>query len=329
MKRAALAVFLVIYALLASPAFSQHILSFTSLGDPFTKGSYITSTVNPTTNKIYVSDVASPSEIIVIDGTTRTISSTIALGLQGAQIVVNSRTNTVYAFTGDQNIYVIDGLTDQVVNALPLPTSDNCIVSIAVDRSANKIIAIDPCTKSGYVLDASGILVKTVSLPLGPFANYTQAEVNPTNHRLYVTDASDHEFAVVDLSAGTTTTVSVPNKWPDTVAVDTSLNLLYMADATLNLVEVFNGATNALIHTFQPPSGPSFVAVNQTTHVISVSGYQTIYFYNASSLTLDGQVTFPNAKEPFLEFAVNSTRNLLYVGVLPRNALAFVAGPKS
>lgn len=310
-------------AMLASTAFSQHILGYTSLGARFTKGSYILPTPNPRTNKIYVSDAASQGQIIVVNGATRTVSSTIAVGTYGAQIVANPNTNTVYAYTGDQNIYVIDGSTDQIVKTIAPVTNDNCVTAIAVDTGTSRLVALDPCSQTGYVLDASGNLRKTVSVPL---TNMVDFQINPVTHRLYVLDDIGSQFVVVDLIAGTSTTVNVSGKDPSRVAIDSSLNLLYMADPTFNQVYVFDGATNALINQFQPPSGPDGVAVNHKTHVISVSGYQTIYFYHAN-LTLDGQVMFSNSN--FLDFSVNSANNQCYVGVLPNNELAFVAAPTS
>jgi DNA-binding beta-propeller fold protein YncE len=310
-------------AIFASPAFSQRIVAFTSLGPTYTRGGGIWPTVNPGTNKIYVVDTTASGEIIVVDGTTHAVSTTIPVGTGGSQVRVNSTTNTVYAFNG-QSIYVIDGSVDHVVKTIPPVTNDNCLTGIAVDSGANQIIALDPCTKTGYVLDASGNLLKTVSVPLNTMIDY---QVNPTNHLLYVVGVSDHEFVVVDLTTGTSTTVSVGNRWPQNVAIDSSLNRFYMADAALASVYVFDGATNALINTFQPPTDPFNVEVNQNTHVISVSdGGQTIYFYHASSLTLDGQVTFPHARS-IKAFSVNSTTKRSYVGVLPANALAFIAGP--
>jgi DNA-binding beta-propeller fold protein YncE len=311
-------------AMLASPAFSQKIVGYATLGAPYTHGFNVWSTPNPRTNKIYVSDVASPGKIIVVNGATRTISSTITAGTYGSEIRVNSTTNKVYAFDGT-NIYVIDGSTDQIVATIPPVTNDGCVVAIALDTGLNQIVALDPCSKTGYVLDASGNLLTTVSVPLGTMVDY---QVNPTNHNLYVVDDIDHEFVVANLKTGTSTTVSVGNKWPQSVAIDTKLNVFYMADATLNQVYVFDGATNALINQFQPPSGPFVLDVNQKTHVIAISdGGQTVYFYH-SNLTPDGSVSFPTAKK-ITYISVNPATNRSYVGVMPRNALAFIAMPTS
>src|SRR5579863_466933 len=100
--------FLISLAILATPALSQHIAGFTSLGAVQTKGgNQITAIPNPGTNKIYVSDTTAPGEIIVVNAATRSVSTTIPVGTGGSEIRVNSTTNTIYAFNG-QSIYVID-----------------------------------------------------------------------------------------------------------------------------------------------------------------------------------------------------------------------------
>jgi DNA-binding beta-propeller fold protein YncE len=310
------------FALLPCPAFSQKIVGYASLGAAYTHGFNIWSTPNPRTNKIYVSDVASPGEIIVVNGATRTISSTIAAGTNGSQIVVDPNHNKVYAFDGT-NIYVIDGSTDLIVQTIPPVTTDGCVTRIDVDNGLNEIVVLDPCSKTGYVLDASGNLLSTVSVPLGLMVD---SAVNPLNHNMYVVDDVDHEFVVANIKTGTSITISVGNAWPQSVAVDRTLNVIYMADATLNQVYAYDGSTNTLISQFQPPSGPFVLDVNQKTHVLAISdGGNTVHFYN-SSLTLDGSVTLPG-NISFI--SVNPASNRAYVGVLPRNALAFIAMPTS
>jgi DNA-binding beta-propeller fold protein YncE len=313
-------------AMLASPAFSQNIAGFTSLGAHQTSGgNQITAIPNPGTNKVYVSDTTAPGEIIVVNAATRSVSSTIPVGSGTSEIRVNSATNTIYAFNG-QDIYVIDGSVDQVVNTILPVTSDDCIGGIAVDSGLNLIVALDICSKTGYVLDASGNLQTTVSIPLNYNVDY---QINPITHLLYVVDDIDHEFVVANLTTSTSTTISVGSAWPQNIAIDTSLNRIYMDDAVLSSVYVFDGATNAMINSFQPPTDPFNVEVNSTNHVVAVSdGYQHIYFYHGFSLSADGDVKFsyPNS---ILWFSGNSTTNVWYTGVLPLNSLAFIAGPTS
>jgi len=327
-KTFALCALLALVLAFTTPAFSQHIVGFTSLGPTQTKtnGNEIMEVPNPATNKIYVSDTLAPGTLIVVSGTTHTASS-ISFGSGVPIVTVNSTTNTIYALSGDQNIYVIDGSADQVIATIPPVVSDGCLENVVVDTSSNKLVVLDPCSKLGYVLDGSSYsLLGTVSMPVTfVFA----AAVNPATHLLYVASDVDHEFVVADLSAYTSTTVTVPSAWPQSVAIDVTLNRIYMADDTLSSVYVFDGATNALLTTLKPGLDPFSVCVNQKNHVVSVSdGYQQIFFYHGFTLAADGVVKF-SYPESILWFSVNSTNNLYYVGVLPLNSLAFIQGPTS
>lgn len=312
-------------AVLASPAFSQKILGYASLGPWQTRGDgqdEIFSTPNPSTNKIYVSDTTVPGVVIVVSGATRKVLTTIPVGPNGSEVVVNPTTNTIYALNGDQSIWVIDGSVDQVIAIIPPVVQDDCLVGMAVDTSANQLVVLDNCAKSGYVLDGSSYqLLSTVPVP----AQYmTDSLVNPKNHLLYVVDDIDHEFVVADLTHGTSKTISVPGAYPQSVAIDGTLNRVYMADDVLGEVYVFNALNNALIASFQPFEGPGSVAVNENTHTLAVTAYKAIYFYHGASLAADGEAQF---KESFNFFSVNSTTNQYYTGIFPENMLVFVSGP--
>lgn len=325
----ALIVFLAIFAACSTPAFSQHIVGYTSLGPSLTKtgDNEIIEVPNPATNKIYVSDTTASGELIVVSGTTHTVSSTVAVGSGTPTVTIDSTSDIIYALGGDQNIYVIDGSDDQVIATIPPVVSDGCLENVVVDSSANKLVVLDPCSKLGYVLDGSSYgLLGTVSMPLTfVFA----AAVNPATHLLYVASDVDHEFVVANLTAYTSTTVAVSNAWPQSVAIDTTLNRVYMADDVLSSLYVFDGATNALLTTLKPGLDPFSVCVNQTNHVVSISdGAQRIYFYRGISLTADGVVKF-SYPQGILWFSANSANNIYYVGLLPLNSLAFIQGPTS
>ena len=114
---------------------------------------------------------------------------------------------------------------------------------------------------------------------------------------------------------------------PQSIAIDSVLNRVYMADNVYGVVYMFDATTNALLQTLVPPSDPFTVAVNEKTHELVVSdGFETIYFYHANHLVLDSQVKLTE-RNTFLYVAVNSTTNHCFAGVFPNNALAFIQGP--
>jgi DNA-binding beta-propeller fold protein YncE len=328
MKRLVLSLIssLAVCAMLSSQAFSQHIVGTTSLGSHSTQGE-IFSTPNSATNKIYVTDTTAPGVVTVVDGATRSILTTITVGAGGSQVVADPTTNIMYAMSGQaQTISVIDGSTDTVIATIPPVVGDDCLVGIAIDTRANQLAVLDACTKLAYVLDGSSYaLLSTVSVPLNNMVDY---KVNPVTHLLYVVDSIDHEYVVANLTTSTSITINLSTFWPQSVAIDSTLNRVYMADNVLSSLYVFDGATNVLLATIKPPTDPFSVAVNQTNHEIAASdGFETIYFYYPASFALNGQVTLPSPLS-ILAFSVNSATNEYFVGAFPTNILVFIAGPR-
>ena len=317
-----------ISAIFITPAFSQHIVGYTSLGAVQTSGgNQISEAPNPVTNKIYVSNTTAPGTVMVVSGTTHTVTATIAVGSGSPLIRVNSTTNTIYALNGDQTISVIDGSVDQVIATIPPVTSDGCIVQMGVDEGANKLVVLDNCSKAAYVLDGSSYaLLSTISVPV---IYMLDAKVNPSTHLLYVCDDIDHLYIVADLTAATSTTVNLSTFWPQSIAIDPTLNRIYMADAVLTAVYVFDGATNTLLTTIKPSTDVFNVNVNTKNHVIAVNdGGRTISFFHGFGYSPDGSVSFSYPQET-LWFSANSANNLYYIGLLPLNSLAYIQGPTS
>lgn len=315
-------------ATLVSSAFSQHIAGYTSLGTFNLRGTYITNAANPVTNKIYVSDSTSSDIVSVISGTTHKVTTTITVGNgEGtpATLAVNSTTNTIYVLNTDQTVSVIDGAVDQVIATIPPVTTDNCVINIVVDESANKVVLIDECSSTAYVLDGSSYsLLATVNFIL----QYgTTAAVNPITHLLYITGDNDHAYAVVDLTAYTASKISTGD-YPYGVAVDTTYNRIFIGDDVYEDVWEYNGATNTPIGSVSLGSYNAFgLAVNQNTHILAVGDEVAgVYFFRDLNLIADGQVNF-SSNYAITSLSANSSNNLFYTGVSRINALAFIQGP--
>jgi DNA-binding beta-propeller fold protein YncE len=56
--------------------------------------------VNPTTNTVYAIGGDNPGSVVVIDGATNMVTTTIALPAYGNTVAVNPVTNEIYAGTG-------------------------------------------------------------------------------------------------------------------------------------------------------------------------------------------------------------------------------------
>jgi hypothetical protein len=311
---------------LASPAFSQKIIGYTSLGTYNGKGTYVQNAPNPVTNKIYANSstgAAYTTTIDVISGTTHKIITSITANAGVAVLAVNPNTNTIYSMNQDATVTVIDGSVDQVVATIPALTSDTCINNMAIDDSANKLVVIDECGSTAYVLDGSSYaLLATVNLLL---QDGSAAAVNPVTHLLYIAGGYDHAYEVIDLTAYTDTEVSVSGS-PCSVDVDTTYNRIYIGDGENDVLYEFNGAANTQVRTVALAANAYGLAVNQKTHILAVyEDNEEIYFFHDLNLTADGQVNFYPKYIQYL--SANSTNNLFYVGVNPSNELAYIQGP--
>jgi DNA-binding beta-propeller fold protein YncE len=311
---------------LASPAFSQKIVGYTSLGTYSGHGSYVQNAPNPVTNKIYANSstgLSYTNTIDVISGTTHKITTSVTANAGVAVLAVNPTTNKIYSMNQDATITVIDGSVDQVVTTIPALTGDTCINNMVIDDSANKLVVLDECGLTAYVLDGSSYaLLGTVAITL----QYgSTAAVNPVTHLLYITGDNDHAYEVIDLTAYTATKVSVSG-YPYSVDVDTTYNRVYIGDDVNEDIYVFDGATNSSLSKTPLAYNAYGLAVNQKTHVLAAyEDNEAIYFFHDLNMTADGQVSFGPKYIQFL--SANSTNNLFYVGVNPSNELAYVQGP--
>jgi hypothetical protein len=316
---------LVLTVTLASPAFSQKILGYTSLGTYNIRGTDILNEPNPVTNKIYASSFSAgyTTTIDVISGTTHKVTTSVTANAGVTALVVNATTDTIYSLNEDGTVTVIDGSVDQVTATIPAQTTDNCVNSMVIDDSANKLVLIDECNQTAYVLDGSSYaLLATVNVILQYAAT---AAVNPATHLLYITGDNDNAYAVVDLTGYTATKVNVPGE-PYGVAVDTTYNRIFIGDDVVEQMYVYDGGSNTLLRTVPLSYTAYEVAVNQKTHILAVNGdFRSINFFHDFSMSPDGQVSF--GKHYIYCLSVNSTNNLFYGGVSPSNELAYVQGP--
>jgi len=325
------AVLLVLLAL-TPIAVGQKILGLTKIG-PWdsikNQSEYIFTAPNPTTNKIYVVDTTELGVITVLDGNTHSIITTINTAGSFSQILVNSKTNMIYAFSySDYNTYVIDGSVDQLVGTIFPIEQDSCTFGIALDPALNRIVQMDPCTQLAYVLDGSSYaLLGTISVPTS-MVDYLDYQVNPATHLLYVTGWTDTDFVVGNLVSYSSTVVPLAkNLTPQTITIDITENRIFIEDATYMGVLVIDGNTNAVITEIKPGFDVLFAHVNQKTHELAVTdGAHVIGFLHPLTYTLDAQMSIPEAKYTDLNFSINPNTSHYYVGIFPSNSVEFVLG---
>ncbi|HEX7107021.1 MAG TPA: cell wall-binding repeat-containing protein [Acidothermaceae bacterium] len=118
---------------------------------------------NPTTHKVYVGNGGfDAGAVSVIDESTGSVSTTVAVGRNPVGIAVDSSANLVYVSnTRDNTVSVIDGATDSVVATVPAGLSPGAI-------------AVDSATHTAYVVDQGNnsvsVITRTVTGSVGRLA---------------------------------------------------------------------------------------------------------------------------------------------------------------
>ena len=237
--------------------------------------------VNETTNTIYVLKsglFGNTPSLIVINGATGTISTTISVPSISGQIAVNPVTNQIYVSTwggpdGPYNVVVIDGTTNAVTATISIPRQ---LGDIVVDSTRNVIYALnvtEPGNAEISVIDGTTNAI-TATIPVG--YNDGELELNATTNTLYVPDNHGSQLYVIDGATDTVrTTVPLPevSTVPHTVAVNTATNTVYVAGQVNSapVVQVLNGATNAVTATISVPVSGGLLANTVTNKVWQIS----------------------------------------------------------
>jgi YVTN family beta-propeller protein len=166
--------------------------------------------VNPTTNRIYVTNYYSHN-VSVINGGTNTVVATVPVGSGPYGVAVNPTTNRVYVANNWGNVSVIDGGTNTVVATVPVGSGPE---GVAVNPATNRIYVANNWSDSVSVVDGgTNTVVATVPVGSGPEG----VAVNPTTNRIYVANYLDATVSVIEDRGGpepTATSVPTPSDTP-------------------------------------------------------------------------------------------------------------------
>jgi DNA-binding beta-propeller fold protein YncE len=225
--------------------------------------------VDSVTHTIYL---GTGTALTVINGATRSVTTTVSLGGFIAGIAVDATTNKVYVSDTSVNgsaagVYVIDGATNTVAATIPEPAG--------VQVSG---IAVDSTTDTVYV------------------ANQNQAQVTVINGAT---------------NAITTTGSTGTGTRPVGVAVDQSSDVVWVADAFGTVIAI-NGATNTISSALSLPGGePVSVAVNEATDTVYVTDFRNAEVWVIDGKTVT-PATFVAVGSSVFGVAVDQSTGVVY-----------------
>jgi len=201
------------------------------------------------TGRVYACD---DNNIFVIDANTNSVIDT--LDVPAAFIAINDRTNTLYASDFNQTVYVINAANDTVTTTITVYEA----LQLAVNPATNRVYIAAANPNSGEVTVIDGNTNQVVANIDISGSEFTALVAVDSKHNLiYATDENNTGgpngvVAVIDGATDSVTdTIVVPGA-PTQIAVDPFTRLLYVANQTLNEVQIINGATNQLTSTTIP-----------------------------------------------------------------------------
>ncbi len=234
-------------------------------------------------------------------------------GVGPSGIAVNSKTNRIYIANNSDNISVIDGLTNKIIDTID---GMKKVGGVAVNEVTNRIYVVNSDSSKGTVSVIDGETHQIIAtVPVG-FSPVTVA-VNPNTNLVYVStvfiDLLDNFITVID--GATNEAVSIL-KFETGIGgsgtrINTATNRIYIADS-LQFIYALDGDTNQIVATIEVDGLFNIIGVNPTTNRIYVNN-----FGNDKILVIDG-FTNKIIEEFTIEagirsVAINHNSNLIYI----------------
>lgn len=186
---------------------------------------------DPTTGSVYLCNES--KDIVVLNGNTNKVTTTLNIPNCGFGIGVDAQTNLIYAATFTPNVTVINGSTNQVVNTFPLDLTG--AVTVAVDARSNHYGVVDTNAGEFEISDAAtGKVLGAVTGLERPFG----AVFLPGGKQALVTEESGNDLALLDTTTFTVISRTAVGNFPLGLDYDSATKLAYVVNATDDTVSV-------------------------------------------------------------------------------------------
>lgn len=191
--------------------------------------------VNRTTNKIYVASAGTSPGISVIDGSTNTVSASIAASNNCFGVCVNEVDNRFYVGRADGNVLVYNGSTNEL------------ITTIATSGLKTQHLGYNPVTKMLYAANYDSGTVSVINVGTNSLVTTVAVGTNPgemgidtMTNTIYVCNAGG--ISVIDGSNNTVLwNIPIPVAACG-IAFDDATGLMYYSLTSSNKVLMFNSS---------------------------------------------------------------------------------------
>ncbi|HUB41312.1 MAG TPA: putative Ig domain-containing protein [Streptosporangiaceae bacterium] len=231
--------------------------------------------VNSATDTVYIG--TQTTDLVVVNGATGAIITTLNLGAAPRGIAVDSTTNTVYVSVasssgGPNGVDVINGATNTVTTTITEPDGVGPD-GLAVDSATDTIYETEQSAAAVAVIDGATSTIAT-TISTGTATGPCAVAVDQTSGVAWVVTLSDWVLAINAASDSITHTIQINASETNSIAVNAATDTVYVTGQNVGVV-VIDGAT-AAVTTTVPTTEPAFgVAVDPgsgTVYATSIDG---------------------------------------------------------
>jgi YVTN family beta-propeller protein len=279
--------------------------------------------VNPATHKAYiaVNTYAGTAgvftgEVLVLDGTTNSITAKIPVGNYADAIVVNPTINRIYVGNAnDKSVSIINGANNEVVTTLAIPASP---YTMAINTTTNSIYVFDGTSSTMDVINGATSTL-AASVDVGVYAD--AATVDETTQTLFLAgmnNAPGDETPALYAVNGTSFSVSpaIPTGTKGNVdfavAVNDATGKVYTLPSWTSQTFVMDSASNAVAGPISTGVQPNSLAVDTATNTVYIADYfnGTVLALDGGSNTIISTIQTPSVHMAFV--AVDPSSNVIY-----------------
>jgi YVTN family beta-propeller protein len=274
--------------------------------------------VSPSTGTVYVASAGSRTQpggiVLALDGNSLDVKARIAMGETAPYgIGINDRTQTLYTTnTRAGSVSAIDLRTGKVIASIKSEVDTSAhLREVIVDETANVVYA-SSYGREGIIWVIDG-RTNTLSLIQGVGNGSSGLALDAAGKRLYVTNMSANEIAVIDLA-----TKQVMQRYaaggerPSNAAFDPKTSRLFVANQGTNNVTVLDARSGKLLGAVPSGAGTLDVEVNSGTGLgyAANRGAGTVTVFDLTSLAVVANLQTGSAPNTL---TVDTKSGLVYV----------------
>ncbi|MEX8521817.1 MAG: hypothetical protein AB3X38_03555 [Leptothrix ochracea] len=192
--------------------------------------------VDPGRHQVYV---ATGNNVVVLAGSPLTVQATINVGATWSALALDPLQQRLFGVAGVGAVMVIDTSTRAVIGPVT-GLSAAVVTALATDPAAGQVYANAYTSNQILVIDAASLSVRS-SAPVG--AMPTGLTINPTDNRIYVSNAFSNTISALSPEASVLATLPGRAGFfanPAGLAVETTTQRLYVANQSVNTVSVYD-----------------------------------------------------------------------------------------